>query len=62
MSTSTSTKNASKQLSASEKQPGFFKRIVQKLDDSLKKKSEKTSKQSSCCGGNSRKGKGGKCC
>jgi hypothetical protein len=42
------------------KQTGFFGRIFQKLDDSMKQKAETKSKQSSCCGG--KDGKGGKCC
>lgn len=46
---------------AEPKKPGFFKRLVDKLDDSMKAKAEEKSSQSSCCGG-SGSGKGGKCC
>ncbi|MCG8528953.1 MAG: hypothetical protein MI748_21425 [Opitutales bacterium] len=43
----------------SDKKVGFFKRIVSKLDDSMKLKAEEKA-QNSCCGG--KDGKGGKCC
>lgn len=39
--------------------PGFFKRIITKLDSSMKEKADEKSK-SSCCSGSD--GKGGKCC
>ncbi len=42
------------------KEPGFFGRIVQKLDNSMKQKAEQKAEQGTCCGGND--GKGGKCC
>lgn len=38
---------------------GFFARLLNKLDASMKQKAETQAKQGSCCGGNS---KGGKCC
>lgn len=46
----------------SDKKVGFFKRIVNKLDDSMKLKAEEAEEkaQNSCCGG--KDGKGGKCC
>ena len=40
--------------------PGFFGRIFQKLDDSMKQKATKPSHQGGCCGG--KDDKGGKCC
>jgi hypothetical protein len=43
---------------SSEKKPGFFSRIFQKLDSSLKQKAEAKEGQSCCKGG----GKGGSCC
>jgi hypothetical protein len=43
-----------------EKKPGFFGRIFQKLDNSMKQKAEEKSQQGSCCGGSD--SKGGKCC
>lgn len=46
----------------STQKPGFFKRIVDKLDSSLKEKADAKSEQP-CCGSSARaKGKGGKCC
>ena len=42
----------------SEKKPGFFGRIFQKMDASMKAKAE--AKGESCCGGDD--SKGGKCC
>tara|TARA_R110002074_G_scaffold67374_1_gene158673 strand:- start:37 stop:210 length:174 start_codon:yes stop_codon:yes gene_type:complete len=42
------------------KEPGFLGRIVQKLDDSMKKKAEEKTEQGTCCGGSD--DKGGKCC
>jgi hypothetical protein len=47
-------------VSTQEKKPGFFGRLFQKLDSSMKQKAEEKSKQGSCCGGKDRKG--GKCC
>ncbi len=44
---------------SSEKKPGVFGRIFQKLDDSMKQKADEKS-QESCCGG--KDDKGGKCC
>ncbi len=40
--------------------PGFFKRIVTKMDDAMKAKADQKS-QSNCCSGDD-KGSGGKCC
>ena len=48
------------QSQSEKKEPGFFGRIVQKLDDSMKQKAEQKAEQGTCCGGND--GKGGKCC
>lgn len=45
-----------------DEKPGFFKRILNKLDDAMKKKAVEKSQQSSCCGSGSDDGKGGKCC
>lgn len=44
------------------KAPGFFKRMIDKLDSSMKEKADEKAKQGDCCGPNSGKGKGGKCC
>ncbi len=41
--------------------PGFFKRIVDKVDTAMKAKAEEKSQQSSCCGSGDGD-KGGKCC
>jgi len=43
----------------STRKPGIFGRIFQKLDDSIKQKAEKQSRQS-CCG--DKDDKGNKCC
>lgn len=43
-----------------EKQPGFFGRIFQKLDDSMKQKAEAQSQEQSCCAGTD--SKGNRCC
>ncbi|WP_269539604.1 hypothetical protein [Cerasicoccus fimbriatus] len=44
-----------------EAKPGFFTRMVNKLDSSMKEKADaKAKEQSSCCSGDD--GKGGKCC
>ncbi len=51
------TANVSK--SQTDKKPGFFKRIVDKVDTAMKVKADEKSKQS-CCGSDD--GKGGKCC
>lgn len=40
--------------------PGFFGRLLQKLDTAMKRKADAKAPTSSCCGGKS--GKGGKCC
>jgi|GEM_PF-2410689 len=42
--------------------PGFFKRLVDKLDRSLKSKADSRAQQSSCCGSANDDGKGKKCC
>lgn len=42
--------------------PGFFKRIVDKVDASMKKKADEKTLQSGCCGSEESDGKGGKCC
>jgi hypothetical protein len=39
--------------------PGFFKRLVRKLDAAMKTKAEEKAEQGSCCSGND---KSGKCC
>lgn len=39
--------------------PGFFKRMVDKIDNAMKTKAEEKSQQGSCCSGSD---KGGKCC
>lgn len=52
---STNPKNAEQTA----KKPGFFGRILQKIDASMKQKAEQKSK-SDCCGGDN--SKGGKCC
>lgn len=44
----------------SEKSPGFFGRMFQKLDDAMKQKAEEKSKESRCC--SEEDSKGGKCC
>lgn len=44
-----------------EPKPGFFKRILTKVDTVMKEKAEAQAKNSSCCSGDD-KGKGGKCC
>ena len=48
------------QTSTAKKEPGFFGRMVQKMDDSMKQKAEEKAEQGTCCGGS--EGKGGKCC
>ncbi|WP_309385397.1 hypothetical protein [Cerasicoccus frondis] len=55
-----STEKTVKDDKKAEAKPGFFTRIVSKLDSSMKEKADaKAQQQSSCCGGD---GKGGKCC
>lgn len=49
---------ATSEATTTEKQPGFFQRMLQKLDQSLKQKADEKS-QESCCGTDS---KGDKCC
>ena len=41
--------------------PGFFKRILTKMDTKMKEKADEQAKNSSCCSSDD-KGKGGKCC
>lgn len=41
--------------------PGFFKRILTKMDTAMKEKADKQAKNSSCCSGDDN-GKGDKCC
>ena len=48
-------------LKPSAAKPGFFQRILSKVDTAMKEKAEAQAKQSSCCSGDD-KGKGGKCC
>lgn len=55
----TADKTRERSESASEKKPGFFGRLFQKLDDSMKKKAEEQSQQGCCC--NDGDSKGGKC-
>ena len=40
--------------------PGFFKRILNKVDTAMKDKADEQAKNSQCCSGDN--GKGGKCC
>lgn len=54
------TKPTDQPSSKTEKKPGFFGRMVQKLDDSMKQKAEEKAQPGSCCGGGD--GKGDKCC
>jgi len=42
-----------------EAKPGFFTRMVSKIDSSMKEKAEANAQQNECCSGND---KGGKCC
>ncbi len=49
-----------KQDCCTEEKPGFFKRIVLKLDSSMKEKAD--AKASESCCGSDKDGKGGKCC
>lgn len=45
------------------RKPGLFKRLVDRLDRSLKAKADEKAQASCCCdGSNPDKGKGGKCC
>ena len=57
----TTTQKEERREPAPAKEPGFFGRIVRKLDNSLKQKAEEKSQQGSCCGGGGAD-KGGKCC
>jgi hypothetical protein len=41
--------------------PGFFKRILNKVDTAMKEKADEQAKNSQCCSGDDN-GKGGKCC
>jgi len=45
-----------------DKQPGFFSKMVQKLDNVLKQKADAKAQQGCCCSSGDDKGKGGKCC
>jgi hypothetical protein len=45
---------------ASEAKPGFFTRILNKMDSKMKAKADEAAKKQ-CCG-NDKNGKGGKCC
>ena len=45
----------------SDTKPGFFQRILTKVDAAMKAKADAQAKNSSCCSGDD-KGKGGKCC
>lgn len=59
---SENTKQSSEQLKTkTEKKSGFFGRIIQRMDDSMKQKADEQAKAGDCCGPDS-KGKGGKCC
>ncbi|WP_309397350.1 hypothetical protein [Cerasicoccus maritimus] len=53
-----STQKVEKEAKKPEAKPGFFTRIISKLDSSMKEKADAKAQQS-CCGGD---GKGGKCC
>ncbi len=44
-----------------EKKPGLFKRLVEKLDRSMKAKADEKAASGCCCGDGS-DDKGGKCC
>jgi hypothetical protein len=59
MKSSTQTPSTTNEA-ATEKKPGFFGRLFQKLDSSMKQKAEEKA-QEGCCGGDD-KSKGGKCC
>lgn len=60
MNNDTETKPCCSTSTEKEKKPGgFFSRVFQKLDDSMKQKADERAQQS-CCGGD--QGKGGKCC
>ncbi|WPJ97695.1 hypothetical protein SH580_08230 [Coraliomargarita algicola] len=54
----TNTEQATKQATA--EKPGFFTRILNKVDSSMKAKADQAA-QNACCGGD-KNGKGGKCC
>lgn len=43
------------------KKPGFFGRLMGKLDAAMKAKAEEKAKEGCCCGDDDT-GKGGKCC
>jgi len=49
------------ETSKSTEKPGFFKRMISKMDSAMKAKADAQAKNSECCSGND-KGKGGKCC
>lgn len=60
MSKTTNEPTSAQTESANEKKPGFFGRMMQKLDESLKQKAEEKAEEDSCCSG--KDSKGGKCC
>ncbi len=43
------------------KKPGFFARIINKMDESMKEKADTKAKNNPCCQDDNN-GKGGKCC
>mgnify|MGYP003635191149 CR=1 FL=1 len=53
---------ANKTKSETKEKPGFFKRVVDKVDTAMKAKAEEKSQKSSCCGSGDGDDKGGKCC
>jgi hypothetical protein len=55
-----SPEQTTKASTQTEAKPGFFGRIFQKLDNSMKQKAAEKADQNSCCKGDD--GKGGKCC
>lgn len=55
-------KTATAEKTESKEKPGFFKRMVDKLDGAMKEKAEEKSQQSCCGGSDTGDGKGGRCC
>lgn len=53
---------ANQARSEAREKPGFFKRMVAKLDEAMKQKATDRSQKESCCEPGAEKGKGGKCC
>jgi hypothetical protein len=47
---------------ATEEKPGFFKRMVDKIDTAMKEKAEAKASEGCCCGPDSKDEKGKKCC